>query len=88
MANPANVIFSLKDLKLIDEAKEMRFFTTGMEGQSPVQQWYCDCCDATLFLVAPKVTILDSELTIDWIGVGVFLDQAGSGGKGTQTMEV
>jgi len=53
VANPANVIFSLKDLKLVDEAKEMRFFTTGMEGESPVQQWYCDCCDSTLFLVAP-----------------------------------
>jgi hypothetical protein len=81
------VIFSLKDLKLIDEATEIRFFTTGMEGESAVQQWHCDCCDATLFLVAPQVTNLDSGLTIDWIGVGVFSDQ-GSGGKETQTMEV
>ena len=31
--------------------------------------------------------ILDIVLTIDWIGVGLYLDQTGSGGDRTQVVE-
>jgi hypothetical protein len=66
-------------LKLFDEEKMMRFFTTAMQGEEPVQQWHCDFCSRTLFYIAPKVTTLDSLLTVDRIGVGVYLDQACTG---------
>jgi hypothetical protein len=54
-ANPTNVIFALKDLKLFDDEKVMRFFTMGMQDQEPVQLWHCDFCTGTLFYIAPKV---------------------------------
>ena len=73
-----NAIFPLKDLKLFDEDRMMRFFQVAMQGEEPVQQWHCDCCSMTLFEVAPKVVILYSVLTVDRIGVGVYLGQASS----------
>jgi hypothetical protein len=74
-------------LKLFDDEKVMRFFMTAIEGQEPVQHWYRDFCTGTLFFIAPKVMILDVVLIIDWIGVGLYLDQTCSGGERTQTME-
>ena len=70
-----NVIFPLKYLELRDEERLMRFFLEAMQGEESVQHWFCDLCVGTLFYVAPKVMSLNSMLTVDWIGVGVYLGQ-------------
>jgi hypothetical protein len=83
-----NAVFSLKDLTLFDEDKVLNFLLTATQGEEPVQQWYCDCCSRTLFCIAPKVIILDSMLTLDRIGVGVYSDELGFSGKqGYQVMD-